>query len=88
MKSKQNQKISNNIRSTSNDNNPENVKSFVQAMKVSPVNVLTMIDDGWNNIIKENYDKAIQILKKTVNLAPDEIEAMNLLSWALMKKDN
>ncbi|NIA23867.1 MAG: tetratricopeptide repeat protein [Proteobacteria bacterium] len=79
-------KISNNIRSTSSDGNPQNVKSFVQAMKVSPVNVLTLLDDGWNNIIKEDYDKAIQVLKKTVNLAPDEIEAKNLLTWALMKK--
>ncbi len=79
-------KITNSIKPRDTESNPQNVKSFVQAMKVSPVNVLTMLDEGWNNIIKENYDKAIQTLKKTVELAPDEIEAMNLLSWALMKK--
>ncbi|MCK4545564.1 tetratricopeptide repeat protein [candidate division WOR-3 bacterium] len=80
-------KVASNIKTVSVQNgDKQHVKSFIQAMKVSPVNVLTMIDEGWNRIIKEDYDKAIEILKKTIELSPDEIEATNLLSWALMKK--
>ena len=62
-------------------------RMFLQRMRASPVNVLTLIDKGWNLITTGDYEEAIDVLKKAVSLEPDNIKAMSLLGWAYTYAD-
>ncbi len=64
-----------------------NLQSFVQSMKISPVDLTTFIDKGWNFMVDEQYDDAISVLEKAHKLAPDDIKTMNLLGWAYIHKE-
>lgn len=63
------------------------LQSFVQSMKIAPVDLTTFIDRGWNFMVDEQYDDAIKILEKAHKLAPDDIKTMNLLGWAYIHKE-
>ncbi len=60
--------------------------SFVQSMKIAPVDLTTFIDRGWNFMVDEQYDDAIEILEKAHKLAENDIKTMNLLGWAYIHK--
>jgi len=57
------------------------LKSFISAVRSSPVNILTLKDKGWNLIVSGKYDEALQVLKKAKKLAPDDIKVYILLGW-------
>lgn len=63
------------------------LSSFVQSMKIAPVDLTTFIDKGWNFMVDEQYDDAIEILEKAHKLAPKDIKTMNLLGWAYIHKE-
>lgn len=60
--------------------------SFVQSMRIAPVDLTTFIDKGWNFMVEEQYDDAIEVLEKAHELAPNDIKTMNLLGWAYIHK--
>jgi len=57
------------------------LKSFVSAVRSSPVNILTLKDKGWNLIVEGKYREALQVLKRAKKLAPDDIKVYILLGW-------
>ncbi len=70
----------------SNTNDSSNLQSFVQSMKIAPVDLTTFTDKGWNFMVEEQYDDAVNILRKANKLAPNDIKTMNLLGWAYIHK--
>jgi len=65
----------------------DGLKTFVQSMKVSPVDLTTYIDKGWNFMVDEQYDDAIEILEKAVNLSQNDVKSLDLLGWAYIHKE-
>jgi len=65
----------------------EGLKSFVQSMKIAPVDLTTYIDKGWNFMVDEQYDDAVEILEKAVTLAPNDVKSLGLLGWAYIHKE-
>lgn len=67
--------------------NKEGLQSFVQSMKISPVDLTTYIDKGWNFMVDEQYDDAVEILEKAMSLAPNDVKSLGLLGWAYLHKE-
>ena len=57
-------------------------KHVVKRLLVSPVDIQTMIDEGWRYINQGRYQDAIKVLRKTKKLAPMHIRVYILLGWA------
>lgn len=66
----------------------EQLKAFIEQMRGPRVDVLTLIDKGWNYICVGDYDGAVAVLTRATKLAPSDSKALNLLGWAYMYKEN
>lgn len=64
------------------------VKSFFQRMRTPRVDILTLVDKGWNDICMGAYDDAVSVLTKATRLAPEDTKALGLLGWAHVYKEN
>jgi tetratricopeptide (TPR) repeat protein len=64
----------------------EEVKRFVQSLKITDVDVTTYLEKGWNAIAKGNYDEAISILEEVKEYAPENTKVLALLGWAYVQK--
>lgn len=71
----------------SKDDQKNGLKQFVKSMKIAPVDLTTYIDKGWNFMVDQQYDDAVEILSKAYKLAPDDIKTMGLLGWAYIHKE-
>ena len=65
----------------------DGLQSFVQSMKIAPVDLTTYIDKGWNFMVDEQYDDAVEILEKAIGLAPNDVKSLGLLGWAYIHKE-
>ncbi|MDD3803593.1 MAG: tetratricopeptide repeat protein [bacterium] len=65
----------------------DGLKTFVQSMKIAPVDLTTYIDKGWNFMVDEQYDDAVEILEKAISLAPNDVKSLGLLGWAYIHKE-
>lgn len=59
-----------------------NPSTFFQRLRITDVDLTTLIDKGWNAIAKGNYEEAIKILENAKNLAPENTKVLTLLGWA------
>ncbi len=66
----------------------ESLRAFIEQMRGPRVDVLTLIDKGWNYICVGDYDGAVAVLTRASKLAPQDSKALNLLGWAYMYKEN
>lgn len=62
----------------------EMLKGFVQSISISRTDILTLIDQGWNDIASGKYTAAERVLEKALEKAPHNIKVMKLLGWAYM----
>lgn len=62
----------------------EMLKGFVQSISISRTDILTLIDQGWNDIASGKYATAERVLEKALEKAPNNIKVMKLLGWAYM----
>lgn len=64
------------------------LEAFIEQMRSPKVNVLTLIDKGWNYICVGDYDGAVAVLSEATQFAPRDSRVLNLLGWAYMYKEN
>lgn len=62
-------------------------ENFVQNIRISKVDLSTYIDKGWNFLVEEQYDDAIEVLEKASSLAPKDVKTLDLLGWAYINKE-
>ncbi len=61
--------------------------SFVKARSSAELDIATLIDRAWNMIVMEEFDEAINILKKTLDIDPKNLRGLGLMGLALMNKE-
>jgi tetratricopeptide (TPR) repeat protein len=60
--------------------------SFVKSQTSAELDLATLLDRAWNLIVMEDHDEAIKVLKKVINIDPQNIKGMGLMGLALMNK--
>jgi len=70
------------------DSSGTDAQSKANDLATRPVNekILPLIKDGYNDISKGSYDKAVAVLKKAIEIDSDSISARRYLAYALIKK--
>lgn len=62
----------------------EMLEGFIQSIRISKTDILTLIDRGWNFIATGNYVEAESVLEQALEKAPDNLRVLKLLGWAYM----
>lgn len=55
---------------------------FRDKIQSTRVNITTLIDKGWNQIVTGKYKEAIETLKRAKKMDPQNVKVYNLLGWA------
>lgn len=61
--------------------------SFIKAKTSAELDIATLLDRAWNLIVMEEYDEALNILKKALDIDSKNTRALGLLGLALMNKE-
>ncbi len=60
--------------------------SFVKSQTSTELDLATLLDRAWNLIVMEDYDGAIGVLKKVLDIDPKNIKGLGFMALALMDK--
>ena len=60
--------------------------SFVKSQTSAELDLATLLDRAWNLIVMDDYDEAVSVLKKVINIDRQNIKGMGLMGLALMNK--
>jgi tetratricopeptide (TPR) repeat protein len=60
--------------------------SFVKSRTSAELDLATLLDRAWNLIVMDDHDEAIMVLKKVINIDPQNMRGMGLMGLALMNK--
>ncbi|MGQ9464611.1 MAG: tetratricopeptide repeat protein [bacterium] len=61
--------------------------SFIKARTSAELDIATYLDRAWNLIVMEEYDEAINILKKVLEIDPKNLRGLGLIGLGLMHKE-
>ncbi len=61
--------------------------SFIKAKASPELDIATYLDRAWNLIVMEEYDEAINILKKVLEIDPKNLRGLGLIGLGLMHKE-
>ncbi len=61
--------------------------SFIKARSSPELDLATLLDRAWNLIVMEEYDEAMAVLKKALDIDPQNVRALGLSGLALMNKE-
>jgi tetratricopeptide (TPR) repeat protein len=61
--------------------------SFIKARTSPELDLATLLDRAWNLIVMEDYDEAMGILKKSLEIDPKNTRALGLSGLVLMNKE-
>uniref|UniRef100_A0A7V3VV02 Tetratricopeptide repeat protein n=1 Tax=candidate division WOR-3 bacterium TaxID=2052148 RepID=A0A7V3VV02_UNCW3 len=61
--------------------------SFIKARTSPELDIATLLDRAWNLIVVEEYDDAMYVLKKAIEIDPKNIRALGLCGLVLMNKE-
>src|SRR4030042_2484470 len=62
--------------------------SFVKSRTSAELDIATLLDRAWNLIVVEDYDAAVKVLKKSLDIDPKNVKALGLMGLAQMHKGN
>lgn len=60
--------------------------SFVKSQTSAELDLATLLDRAWNHIVMEDFDEAIKVLKRTLDIDPTNIRGLGFMCLALMDK--
>jgi len=61
--------------------------SFIKARTSPELDIATLLDRAWNLIVMEEYDEAINILKKVLDIDSKNLRGLGLIGLGLMNKE-
>lgn len=61
--------------------------SFIKARTSPELDIATLLDRAWNLIVVEDYDEAMGVLKKVLDIDPRNTRALGLRGLVLMNKE-
>ncbi|MEO0123604.1 MAG: tetratricopeptide repeat protein [candidate division WOR-3 bacterium] len=61
--------------------------SFIKARTSPELDLATLLDRAWNLIVMEDYDEAMSVLKKALDIDPKNTRALGLSGLVLMNKE-
>ncbi len=61
--------------------------SFIKARTSPELDLATLLDRAWNLIVMEDYDDAMDVLKKALDIDPKNTRALGLSGLVLMNKE-
>ncbi len=61
--------------------------SFVKSRTSAELDIATLLDRAWNLIVVEDYDEAVKVLKKSLDIDPRNLRALGLMALALMHRE-
>ncbi|MEO0106088.1 MAG: tetratricopeptide repeat protein [candidate division WOR-3 bacterium] len=61
--------------------------SFIKARTSPELDLATLLDRAWNLIVMEDYDEAMSVLKKALDIEPKNTRALGLSGLVLMNKE-
>ncbi len=61
--------------------------SFIKARSSPELDLATLLDRAWNLIVMEDYDEAMGVLKKALDIDPKNTRALGLSGLVLMNKE-
>jgi tetratricopeptide (TPR) repeat protein len=60
--------------------------SFVKSQTSAELDLATLLDRAWNNIVMEEFDEAIKVLRRVLDIDPMNIKGLGFMCLALMDK--
>lgn len=61
--------------------------SFVKSQTSAELDLATLLDRAWNLIVMEDYDEAIKVLKRVLDIDPKNIKGLGFMGLALIDKE-
>ncbi len=69
------------------DESEGDVTGFISGIKSARVNVETLLDRGWNNLVSGKYSEAVNELLDAKQMDPRNVKIYNLLGWAYINME-
>ncbi|HEC79539.1 MAG TPA: tetratricopeptide repeat protein [candidate division WOR-3 bacterium] len=60
--------------------------SFVKSQTSAELDLATLIDRAWNLIVMEDYSEAVKVLRRVLDIDPQNIKGLGFMGLALMNK--
>ncbi|MGB3340720.1 MAG: tetratricopeptide repeat protein [bacterium] len=61
--------------------------SFVKSQTSAELDLATLLDRAWNHIVMEDFDEAIRVLKRVLDIEPTNTRGLGFMCLALMDKE-
>ena len=61
--------------------------SFVKSQTSAELDLATLLDRAWNHIVVEDFDEAIKVLKRALDIDPSNTKGLGFMCLALMDKE-
>jgi len=61
--------------------------SFVKSQTSAELDLATLLDRAWNHIVMEDFDEAIKVLKRVLDIDPTNTKGLGFMCLALMDKE-
>lgn len=79
--------LSKGSRDEKRDEGQVDVTDFISGIQSARVNVETLLDRGWNNLVSGEYEEAVKELLHAKQMDPLNVKILNLLGWAYINME-